>query len=180
MSLQPTITPLSLNSLTRDTWGNYDVAVMAQIADLANDPCYQQKFYRAPTSEQEVFGPDAYVPFGLHITPGSIIYGFYLPMIPDAGDLTASVPPAFTVQITDLSLGHQFWDAPIASLFISNYKPTYQSNGFSGAGSFPNLLAAPHPVVGSGQFLVEIQSTSASTQRLQLVFGVLEVCQGTI
>ena len=43
-------------------------------------------------------------------------------------------------------------------------------------GSFPNLLTAPYPVVGSGLFTVEIQETSGEQQRIQLVFGVLEVC----
>jgi hypothetical protein len=49
-------------------------------------------------------------------------------------------------------------------------------------GSFPNLLCAPHPVVGSGQFDVEIQNTGVDgdgngiEQRIELVFGVLEVC----
>ena len=31
------ISPLSLDQLTRETWGNYDAAAMAQIAGLASD-----------------------------------------------------------------------------------------------------------------------------------------------
>lgn len=180
MTLPSTISPLSLDALTRDTWGNFDTAVLAEIAELAGDPCYQMKFYKAPNSQTELVAANGFVPYGLKITPGSVIFGFYLPMIPDPGHIPLSAPGAYTVQITDVSLEHQWFDAPVASLFLSNYKPTYQSNAFSGAGSFPNLLTAPYPVVGSGLFMVEIQETSGSQQRIELIFGVLEVCQGLL
>lgn len=176
MTLPATISPLSLNPLTRDLWGSYDAAILAQFAPLANNPCYQQKFYKAPNSQLELVGANQYVPYGLKITPGSIIFGFYLPMVPTT-KLSDSAPGAFTVQITDVSLEHQWFSAPLASLFLSNYKPTYQSKGFSGAGSFPNLLTSPYPVVGTGLLMVEIQETSGSQQRIELIFGVLEVCQ---
>lgn len=169
--------PLSLNPLTRDLWSSFDATMVAQLADFLNDGCYQIKFYKAPSSQQELAAPDAYIPYGLKITPGSIIFGFYLPMVPDAGNLPASAPGQFTVQITDVSLDHQWFDAPIASLFLSNYKPTQQSNAFSGAGSFPNLLTSPYPVTGNGLFMIEIQESSGIQQRIELVFGVLEVCQ---
>ncbi len=93
-------------------------------------------------------------------------------------------PPSFTVQITDVSMESKFWDDPISSLFLSNCLPQYQSEANAGTlgrnvdqGSFPNLLCTPYPVVGSGMFDVEIQETSGVAQRIELVFGVLEVCQ---
>lgn len=169
--------PLSLNPLTRDLWPTFDAAAIAQFADFLNDGCYQIKFYKAPSSQQELMAANAYAAYGLKITPGSIIFGFYLPMIPNTtGHPSLSVPGQFTVQITDVSLDHQWFDAPLASLFLANYKPTQQSNGFSGAGSFPNLLTSPYPVVGNGLFMVEIQESSGVQQRIELVFGVLEVC----
>ena len=176
------ISPLSLNQLTRDYWGQYDPAVIAQLAPLANDPCYQIKFYKAPADDQEVIPAFGYVTYGMRITPGSIIFGYYLPMVVDPTDVTLSAPPSFTVQITDVSLEHKFWDEPVSSLFLSNFKPTYQSDVTDNMGSFANLLCAPHPVVGSGQFDVEIQNTGIDgdgngiEQRIELVFGVLEVC----
>lgn len=162
------ISPLSLNQLTRDLWGTFDGSVIAQLAALADDPCYMAKFYKAPQDDQELFAPNAYVPYGLQVTPGSIIFGFYSPI--------AAVPPSFNVQITDVSLSHKWFDDPVASVFVSNLKPTYQSNFSLLAGSFPNLLTAPYPVVGSGLFMVELWETSGVQQRIQLVFGVLEVC----
>jgi hypothetical protein len=171
------ISPLSLNPLTRDLWPSYDAAMIAQLAEFVNDPCYTIKFYKAPSSQQELMAANAYAAYGLKITPGSIVFGFYLPMIPNtAGHPSQSAPGQFTVQITDVSLNHQWFDAPLASLFLSNYKPTQQSNAFSGAGSFPNLLTSPYPVVGNGLFMVEIQESSGVQQRIELVLGVLEVC----
>jgi hypothetical protein len=176
------ISPLSLNQLTRDYWGQFDAAIIAQLAQLASDPCYQIKFYKAPADDQEVVGPYGYVTYGLRITPGSIIFGYYLPADVDTDSPTASAPGRYTVQITDVSMEHQFWDEPVSSLMLSNHKPVYQDAVTLNMGSFPNLMCAPHPVVGSGQFDIEIQNTAVDgdgnpvAQRIELVIGVLEVC----
>jgi hypothetical protein len=166
------VSPLSINQLTRDYWGQYDAAIIAQLAQLASDPCYQIKFYKVPSDDQEVLPAFGYVTCGLRITPGSIIFGFYNPM------LSPSLVPMqpYTVQCTDVSLGHTWWDDPIGTVFLCNFKPTYQSNETNNQGSFPNLLCAPYPVVGTGQFDFEIQETSGSPQRIQSVLGALEVC----
>ncbi len=170
------ISPLSLNQLTRDYWGQYDPSIIAQLAPLANDTCYQQKFYKAPADNQEVVAGYDFVTYGMRFTPGSIIYGIHQPMILDTSNPVASVPLNFTVQIYDVSLDHLFFDDPVSSLFLSNLKPEYQDLATINTGSFPYLFCAPHPVTGSGQIDVQIQSTSADSQRIQLVFGVLEVC----
>ncbi len=47
------ISPLSLNQLTRDYYGQYDAAAIAQYAPLANDPCYQPKLYVAPDFQNQ-------------------------------------------------------------------------------------------------------------------------------
>jgi hypothetical protein len=178
------ISPLALNQLTREYWGQFDPAVMAQLAALANDPCYQFKLYKSPADDQELFAAYGFVTHGLRITPGSLIYGYYLPAIVNLEGSTLSAPGAFTVQITDVSLGHKFFDQAVSSRLVANFKPTYQSNETSASapagglnmGSFPHLIVAPHPVVGSGQFDVEIQETSGAAQRIQFVIGVLEAC----
>ncbi len=170
------VSPLSLNQLTRDYWGQYDPAIIAQLAALANDPCYSIKFYKCPADDQEDMAAYAYVTYGVRITPGSLIFGFYLPADVDTAAPANSAPGAYTVQITDVSLGHRFFDDPVSSLMLSNFKPTFQSDVNLNMGSFPNLLCAPYPVVGSGQFDVEIQETSGEAQRIEFVIGVLEVC----
>lgn len=168
--------PLQLNQLSRDQWGSFDAAAIAQLAGLADDPCYSIKFYKAPADNQEVVAGFGYVPYGLRITPGSIIFGIYAPAIPNAGTPSASAPLAFTVQIEDQSLRHKLFDDPVSSLFLSNYLPCSMEKNAPLVCSFPWLLDAPYPVVGSGLFMVKIQSTSANTQRIELIVGVLEVC----
>lgn len=162
------ISPLSMNQLTRDLWGEFDARAIAQLAALVNSDCYQPKFFKAPADNQEVIPALGYVPYGMRLKPGSIIYGFQLPIVP------GQVLPAsdYTVQITDQSLHRRWFDDPIANLFLSNSKYISQR----GIASFVTLLTAPYPVVGSGLFLVEFQSTVALAQRCQLVFSVLEVC----
>ena len=109
MSALQTFSPLSLNQLTRDLWGRYDGSIIAQLAALADDPCYMMKFYKAPSDEQEVMAANSYAAYGMEVTPGSIIFGFYLPTFGPAF-------APFNVQITDVSLGHKWFDAPTAAL----------------------------------------------------------------
>ncbi len=175
------ISPLSLDALTRDTWGSFDAAAIRQLAPLADDLCYRPKLYKSPDSPSEVMPANGYVSHGLKITPGSLIYGFYLPaevvQAPLSGGgtfLNAVTPPQFNVQITDASLGHKLFDEPVPSLFLANFKPTYYSAIFALAGSFPSLLCSPYPVVGSGLFMVELWNTAGAQQRVELVIGTLE------
>lgn len=178
------VSPLSLNQLTRQYWGQYDPPVIAQLASLASDPCYSLKFYKSPADNQEIFAPGAYVGDGIQFVPGSLIYGLYIPAIVNTTTPTSSAPNQFTVQVIDTSLDHSFWNEPVSSLLLSNFKPTYQTAvsgasapaGYLNMGSFPNLLTCPHPVVGTGQFEVQIQESGQITQRIQVVFGALVPC----
>jgi hypothetical protein len=174
--MTPLISPLSLNPLTRDLWGQYDASVIAQLAPYANDPCYRMKFYKAPADNDEVIEQQGFRAYGMKVTPGSLIFGFYLPADPDTTTPSSSVPLQYTVQVTDSSLNLEWFDEPVASLFLSNFKPCYQSLFGDFMGSFPNLMNTPWPVVGKGLFMVEIQSTANVSQRIELVLGVLEAC----
>ena len=168
------ISPLQLDALTRDYWGHYDPWVISQLAPLADQDCYQPKFYKAPASADELIAAGDTANYGLKITPGSIIFGFYLPAL-----IATSAPQPFSVQITDTSLRMKWWDEPVPSIFLGNFKPTgLSSNPLLPTGaifSFPNLLNAPYPVVGDGLFMVDIWNTGAAQARIELVFGVLEV-----
>jgi hypothetical protein len=170
------VSPLSLNQLTRDYWSQFDAAIIAQLAELYYDPCYRLKIYKAPSDDQEVVAGFDYVTYGLRIVPGSLIFGFYSPLTPNFDDPAASNPANYTVHITDVSMEHQFSDEPFAALFYSNFKPVFQSSFNLNMGSAPNLLVAPYPVVGSGQFDIRFQSTISDPQRIQLVIGCFEAC----
>lgn len=168
------ISPLQLDALSRDYYGHYDAWVMGQLAPLADQDCYQPKFYKAPASADEVIPAGGNAQYGLKITPGSLIYGFYLP-----GLITTLAPIPFSVQITDTTLRHKFFDEPVPSIFLANFKPTgLSTNPLLASGaifSFPSLLNCPYPVIGSGQFKVDIFNSGPTSQRIELIFGVLEV-----
>ena len=181
------LSPLELDPLTRPYYGQWDAYAIAQLAPLAKrTDCYTIKFYKAPASADELISAGAYVDCGLHITPGAIIFGFFLPAL-----VSTSNPPAFIVQITDMNIkdadgnGHDFFDEPVPSIFLGNYKPAYlTADALQAAGlvsSFPTLLDAPHPVVGDGLFRFQFWDTTGGTsgpqgfaQRIELVIGVLE------
>jgi hypothetical protein len=170
------ISPLQLDALSRDYWGHYDAWVVSQLAPLANQSCYEPKFYKAPATADELIAAGAAVNYGLQITPGSLIFGFYLPAL-----LATAAPLPFSVQVIDTSLRHKWYDEPIPSIFLSNLKPTGLSANqllpTGAAFSYPNLFNAPYPVVGSGLFMVNIWNTGAAAARIELIFGVLEVGQ---
>jgi len=166
------ISPLSLDTLTRDYFGSFDAYILAQLAPLAENDCYEPKIYRAPSISNEVIPANGYASVGLKITPGAIVYGFYLP--PSSQD--SNLPGSFNVQITDMSFKpkYDWWDQPIPSYMIANNKPTYLSASQDVVGSFPNLIEAPYPIVGKGLLSVQIWESSGSQQRIEVVFGILE------
>jgi hypothetical protein len=148
------ISPLQYDQFNRETWGDFDSAVMAQLASLAYDPCYKPKLYKAPDSSSEVVANGGYVSYVLSITPGALIVGYYA--------LNAA---GWMVQVWDLDLDVPFFSDPIPIAFLAN---TQKSAGF------PNLRPAVRAVVGSGRFRVELWNNSGRSLRLQLVLGVLE------
>jgi hypothetical protein len=164
------ISPLSLDTLTRDYYGSWDAYILAQLAALVDNDCYQPKIYRAPALSNELVAANGYTSFGLKITPGAIVYGLYLP----PSSQTSNLPGQFNVQITDVSLKHDWFDQPIPSYFLANNKPSYLSASQSIVGSFPNLLDAPFPIVGRGLLEIQLWETSGAQQRIELPFGVLE------
>jgi hypothetical protein len=148
------ITPLQVDQLTRDTYSEFDAVVIAQLAPMAYDSCYKPRLYKAPDAAQEVIGAGKKAQYGLSITPGALIYGIY--------DQDAT---GYMVQVTDLSLDHRLFAQPVPVELLNNIVKTV---------GYPNLWDAPHPVVGSGLFLVEIWNNTSGPLRIELVFGCLE------
>ena len=164
------ISPLSLDCLTRDYFGCFDASIFAQLAPLCETDCYKPKLYRAPAVADSLFAANQFVSYGLKITPGSIIWSIYSP----PSSPTSNLPGAFNIQIRDQSLKNDWFDQPVPSYFISNNKPSYLAVGQNVIGSAPSCLDAPYPVVGSGLFRIEIWESSGAAQRIEIVFGVLE------
>jgi len=150
------VTPLQIDSFTRDIWNEFDALAIAQIAPLAYDDCYKPRVYVGLDSDAQAIAALGYSSFGLQITPGSLIYGFYMGI--------PVVPSPWNFQMTDMSLGRSLFSDPVSQLFLSNLKGL----------AYPCLLCAPYPVVGSGMFLVEVWSQLAITQSVVPLIGVLE------
>ena len=167
------IGPLALDALTRDYYGHYDAWVKAQLDPLADLTCYQPKFYKAPASQDELIPANGNATYGLKITPGSLLYGFYLP-----GLVSTLAPLQFAVQILDTAFRHEFWDTPVPSLFLANFKPTgISTNPLLADGaifSFPSLLPAPYPIIQDAILDVQIWNQTGTQTRIELIFGVLE------
>jgi hypothetical protein len=160
------ISTFSLHPTFRDYWGNYDAFAVDELLPVLHDPCYQPKFYKSPETNKEIIPAKGYLPSILQITPGSLIIGYWHNLTTGVGGATGlGAGVGFLVQITDVSLCHKLQSDPVPDYMLGNYN-----------GGFPNLLCAPYPVVGSGQFKVEIWNTTASALRCEIVLGVLEVC----
>jgi hypothetical protein len=157
------VTPLQIDSYTRDLWNDWDALAIAQLAPVVNDPCYKPKIYVGLDSLSQTIPALGYVSYGMQITPGSLIYGFYM----------GATSQSFTIQVTDMSTGIPFWSSPISDGFLVNQKGNDQNNSDSPV--YPNLMSTPRPVVGSGVFLVEVWNQTSSNLVVVPLFGVLEV-----
>ena len=175
--------PLWLDPLTRALWGQYNPLVLAQLDSLVDEDCYTAKIYRIPDPQTEVIAAGKFVEFGLEITPGSLIYGFLLPVSPVGSDdppATAGLPLPFTFQLKDMTTGHTFFDEPIPSVLLSNYHAEVLDARVAKMSCFWNLLNAVYPVIGTGLFRAKIQNTAAigsPAARIEIGVGVLEVSQ---
>ena len=174
------VSPLSLDCLTRDTYGAFDASIIAQLAPLAENDCYQPKFYRAPELSNEVIPSNGYASYGLKITPGSISVGNFLGGDPfswpteGSGPVITYNPWNFLWRMTDVSMNLHLWDDPIPAWFFANAK-----------GDFPNLWPAPYPVTGDGLFNCEFWNQAVNSagafipQIIQVILLVLEPCDPT-
>jgi hypothetical protein len=167
--------------MTRDTWGIYDPLIIAKLGPAAIESCYQHKFYKSPLTPQEVLPPFGYISQTLRITPGSLLYGLYLPSLFSSSP--AFMGPPWNIQVTDKSGSEDYnlFDKPIPAYFLSNARVTYQTNlpfPVPGQyGSAPNFLAEPYAITGNGLILVQLWETSGQTQRVEAVLGVLELVE---
>lgn len=151
----------------RDTWGDYDAAVIPRLAPLDHNSCYRPKYYNAPDIGNQLIEPGGYRRYTVTISPGSLIYGWFV----------NGVVPRFVFQLTDIATGHQFWDQPISSVFLGNPNSLTDAQGVRQ--TYPNLLCYPYPVVGDGRFKAEIwaDKTNEISRRCVVIIGVAEVYQ---
>jgi hypothetical protein len=151
------VTPLELDSYTRDLWQEYDALAIAQIAPLAYDKCYKPKIVVGLDSQAQLVQPLGYASAGIRIRPGSIIFGFLF------GSQYGGTP-LFNFQLTDMELNHELFSEPISQSFLINQKGQ----------NYFNLLTSPYPVVGKGRFLFEVWNQLSEVQTIIPLVGTLE------
>ena len=151
------VTPLQIDSYTRDLWQEFDALAIAQLAPLARDSCYKPKIIVCLDTQAQLVPALGYAQAGIRIRPGSIIYGFQF------GAQYAGIP-LFNFQVTDMELRHQMFSEPISQSFLTNEKGV----------NYPNLLTSPYPVVGKGRFLFEVWNQLAAPQIIIPLLGTLE------
>lgn len=155
------VSPLQIDSYTRDQWQEFDALAIAQLAPVAYDPCYQPRLYVGLDSIAQTIPSQAdsgYSTYMMHVQPGSLMYGIQT-------DAIYGPQPAWMMQITDLAMGLTFFSDPVSQAFLANSKgPNY-----------PYLFRHPRPVVGAGLFKVEVWNQLDGSQIVVPVFPVLEV-----
>ena len=150
------VSSLALDTSWRDYWGNWNSFVEPQMSPLEASTCHAPRFALIPPVENQIVPASGKIIFNFHLVPGSIIYGFY-----------AQKNVEFVIQLTDVGLGHKFWQEPETSNNII-------TRG-SGRARFPSftLLPTPHPVVGEGLFTVELWAAVGA--RVYVILAVAEV-----
>ena len=160
------ISPFSLHPTFRPYWGFFDAFADDQFLPALYDSCFVAKWYKAPETNREVIPAQGYIRSVLQITPGSLIEGFYHNFTNGVGGTSGlGGGDGYLLQITDLSLNHKLQSDPVPDYLLGNYN-----------GGMPNLLCAPYPVVGNGQFAFEFWNTTNASLRCQMVVAVLEAC----
>ena len=148
---------LSLDSCWRDYYGMWNPLVEPQFAPIERSGCHAPRLARFPDVLNQVVPASGKIEYNFHLVPGSLIWGFW-------GYFTNE---DMVVQLTDVNLGHQFFQAPVTTRLLI----TRGAN----AGRFPSytLLPTPHPVVGDGLFTLELWGDPGDIGCV--IFGVAEV-----
>jgi hypothetical protein len=152
------VSSLALSIAWRDYWGMWNPYVEPLVAPIELSECHAPRIAILPQLQQQTFDATGKIQYNFHLVPGSLIFGMMT-----NGDSTVSV------QITDIEMGHQFFQEPISadqicSLFVNEefaYMPNFM------------LLPTPHPVVGDGLFSFEAWGPVGTT--FVMLLGVAEV-----
>jgi hypothetical protein len=145
------VTPLQIDSYTRDLWGEFDPLAIAELSPVAYDSCYRPKIIVGLDSEAQSVPANGYAEAVIKLLPGSLVVGFLF------GN---EYGYQFNIQITDLELDHEFFSEPVSQSFLANQQ------GMATLGvdnvNYPNLLSSPYPVTGKGRFLFQIWNQTDS------------------
>ncbi len=131
---------LALDACWVDYYGDWSSLVEPLHAPLEDSKCHACRYALIPDVNHQVIPPGGKIEFNFRLVPGSLIVGFV-------------ITPGFAIQMTDIDLEHEFFQAPVTSDFLVTQGAQL--------GRFPSftLLPTPHPVVGDALFSLEVWGT---------------------
>lgn len=154
---------LELQPAWSESFGMWSGRANAVLGWLESQPCLKGRFAAAPSQDAETLGASGYINYNLRIPPGSVVWGFAMP--DGAEFLTAT-----QMQVTDIALGHQWFQEPID---VASLRPLHIREAW-----FPAivLLPVPHPITGDGLILVEFWGPEGSTVFTLLAIAEVAAC----
>lgn len=143
--------PQQLDYNYQDYWGEYLPPTLEPLWALLQAGCYVPRWFQVPNDALETMAVGGYNAYAVAIPAGSFIIAIL-------HSFQEGVSGAFTVQITDTALDHQWFSqaAPDQMFFKENGR-----NGY--------LLPKPYPVITPGNFLVERWCYGAGSCELTLL-----------
>jgi len=154
------VNPFEVLPLWSEHWGSWNARALAALDWLERVACLKGRYAVSPGREFQVIPQSGYSSANLRLVPGSVVWGMAFPS--NGGGLSN-----VAFQLTDLQLGHQFFQEPLS---LSSLTPTGRTEGWFE--SFV-LFPCPHPVVGDGLFRVEFWGPAGTAAFV--VLGVAEV-----
>ncbi len=158
------VTPLQIDAFSRDLWGHFDALAIAQLLPLVSSGCYKPRIYAGLDSASQQVAANGYATYDLTITPGSLIYGFYMGVPVN--------PSPWNFQLTDVARREKLWTSPVSQQFLSS-----NLGGLGQELNFPCLLPGLYPVTGKGVFTSEVWNQLASSQLIVPLIGVFELVE---
>lgn len=148
------ILPQQLDYNYADYWGEYLPPTLQSLLPLLDAGCYVPRWYQCVPDANETMALGDYNALALAIPAGSFIVAIL-------HTFQEGVSGTFTLQITDVAMGHQWFSQPAPDQMF------WKDNGRNGY-----VLPKPYPVVTPGNFLVERWCSAAGS--CEVTFAVAE------
>jgi hypothetical protein len=155
------VSSLALDTSWRDYYGMWAPFVEPLVAPIDESTCHAPRLALVPDILHQVVPASGKIRFNFHLVSGSLIWGFY------GGGFSNN---QMAVQLTDVNLGHQFFQDPVTVEFLNTFG--------AGQGRFQGytILPTPHPVVGDGLFTLEVWGEPGDVAELVLLVAEVTTC----
>jgi hypothetical protein len=140
----------------RDYYSMWSPYVEPLLAPIERSSCHAPRYALVPDVSHQVVPASGKIEYNFHLPAGSLIWG----LLPPEGSAAA-------IQLTDVTLGHEFFQEPVQVNFLVT------PGGLRGRMPPWSLLPTPHPVVGDGLFTFEAWDVPGVT--FVMLLGVAEV-----